>query len=241
MTPDKHTSAIGDPAREGDGQTEASASAPSSSSPGDPARAGDPGDAREGETPPLRRSPPRRARAYDVPNRSRARAIAAGALCAALIVLFLFLGNLIDVADLTFAALSTLLIWFLTLEFGRRTALGAYLAATILSFLLLPNKAAPLLFTGFFGWYPLAKPTFDCLPRLPRAVLKLLTVNAACVGLSLLFSSLMGLSSYSLPFLLLLLLLYNLAFLLFDVAMTRFVPFYHRRLRPVLVRAGLCK
>ena len=169
------------------------------------------------------------------------RALVFSAVTAALCVLLLFLGGLLSIADLSFAILATLLIWFLYLEYGGGYALGAYLTASILSLLLLPDKSAPLLFAGFVGWYPLVKLPLERLPRVFSLLCKLLAVNAVCVTLSLLFRGLLGLKAYSLWFLLLLLALYNLAFFLFDISLRKFIVFYLEKLRVYLVKAGLCK
>lgn len=174
-------------------------------------------------------------------RKKQTRALAVSAMTAALCVLLLFLGNLTQVADVSFAALSTLLIWFLYLEYGKGFALGAYLTASLLSLLLLPNKSAALLFAGFFGWYPLLKLPLERLPGVFAFLCKFLAVNAVCVTLSLLFGGILGLEGYSPLLLLLLLALYDLAFILFDIAMGKFVYFYVEKLRKYLVKAGICK
>ena len=174
-------------------------------------------------------------------RKNQTRALAVSAMTAALCVLFLFLGNLTQIADVSFAALSTLLIWFLYLEYGKGFALGAYLTASLLSLLLLPNKSAALLFAGFFGWYPLLKLSFERLPGVFAFLCKFLAVNAVCVTLSLLFGGILGLGGYSPLLLLLLLALYDLAFVLFDIAMGKFVYFYVEKLRKHLIKAGICK
>lgn len=174
-------------------------------------------------------------------RKKQTRALAVSAMTAALCVLLLFLGNLTQVADVSFAALSTLLIWFLYLEYGKGFALGAYLTASLLSLLLLPNKSAALLFAGFFGWYPLLKLPLERLPGVFAFLCKFLAVNAVCVTLSLLFGGILGLEGYSPLLLLLLLALYDLAFILFDIAIGKFVYFYVEKLRKYLVKAGICK
>lgn len=174
-------------------------------------------------------------------RKKQTRALAVSAMTAALCVLLLFLGNLTQVADVSFAALSTLLIWFLYLEYGKGFALGAYLTVSLLSLLLLPNKSAALLFAGFFGWYPLLKLPLERLPGVFAFLCKFLAVNAVCVTLSLLFGGILGLEGYSPLLLLLLLALYDLAFILFDIAMGKFVYFYVEKLRKYLVKAGICK
>lgn len=132
-------------------------------------------------------------------------------------------------------------IWFLYLEYGKGFALGAYLTASLLSLLLLPNKSAALLFAGFFGWYPLLKLPLERLPGVFAFLCKFLAVNAVCVTLSLLFGGILGLEGYSPLLLLLLLALYDLAFILFDIAIGKFVYFYVEKLRKYLVKAGICK
>ena len=173
-------------------------------------------------------------------RRNRTKGLVFSALVAALCVLFLFLGNLTGVADLSFAAIGALLLWILLLEYGSGYALGAYLAASILSLLLLPDKAAALLFTGLTGWYPLLKRPFERFPRPIAYLCKFLSANAVCILLWWLFRAILGLEE-ALPLLLIMLLLYNVAFFLFDLALTRLIWLYVGKFRKYLVKAGLCK
>ena len=174
-------------------------------------------------------------------RRNRTKGLVFAAMVSALGVLFLFLGNLTGVADLSFAGIASLLLWILLLEYGSGYALGAYLAISILSLLLLPDKAAALLFAGLTGWYPLLKRPFERLPLVLAYLCKFLSANAVCFLLFWLFRAILGLQGYTIPLLLLLLLLYNAAFFLFDIALTRLIWLYIGKFRKYLRKSGLCK
>ena len=174
-------------------------------------------------------------------RRNRTRGVVFSAINSALCLLLLFLGTVLGTADLSFTALAALLLWFLLLEYGAGYAFGGYLVTSLLAFLLLPDKGVALLFAGLVGWYPLVKRPLEKLPR-PLAYLgKFLAVNAVCLLLWRLFRALLGLEGFSLPLLLLMLLLYNLAFFLFDIALTRLIWLYIRKFRGILQKAGFCK
>ena len=134
----------------------------------------------------------------------------------------------------------------LVIECGKRWALGAYAAVSLLALLLVPDLEAKMLFIGFFGYYPIVKAMFESFGnRLLEWLAKLVLFNAAVV-LSYAILSVVGFRlqefavegvALGLPvFLALFLLTGNVIFILYDIGLTRFLPTYFARFRPMLRR-----
>ena len=126
-----------------------------------------------------------------------------------------------------------------SVEFGARTALTAYAAVSILSMILPADKEAALMFIFLFGLYPIIKKFFERVPgRLLEYALKFLYFNAAAVAAVWLAMKIFGiplddgtLGQWAVP---VLLVLGNITFLVYDVALSKFVWMYVQRLQPIL-------
>ena len=158
------------------------------------------------------------------------------AMLIALSVLFLFLGSLLDVLDLSTAALASLLVVYAVLELGGAYPYAIWLGTTLLGLLLLPQKSPVIFYALFAGYYPIAKAALEKkLPQWLAWILKLAIFHVALVLFALVLKLFFPgeLSSYTearwLPFA-----LYGLAlacFVLFDIALSRLIPFYYARLQ----------
>ena len=67
--------------------------------------------------------------------------IAIASLCGSLGVIFLYLGVILNVLDMTAALLSSVLVLFCVLELGYGYAFAVYAIISVLSLLLLPNPS----------------------------------------------------------------------------------------------------
>ena len=108
----------------------------------------------------------------------------------------------------------------------KRWAFGVYFSTAVLSMILLTDKETALTYAIFFGYYPLIKTTLEKLPRVLSRVLKTLIFNVAAVSIGFIGVWLLGVSGeeytefgkLTIP---LLLILANLAFILYDFAITK--------------------
>ena len=111
--------------------------------------------------------------------RNRSKALAYGALSAALTVVFLYLGSILPTMRLALLCVSSLSVVLMALRFDWRWALSVYVTAAALSLLLLPEKGLALAFGLLPGWYPLAKLRLERVASPPlRLGGKLLLANA---------------------------------------------------------------
>ena len=138
-------------------------------------------------------------------------------------------------------AFAGMLVMFSVIELDKKWAFGIYAAVSVLSLMLVPNKEAAVLYTAFFGYYPILKAVFESkLSKIPEYILKFAVFNIAIIGayavlikvLGMPFDELMGIEGetgfvarYMFP---IMLVLGNITFAVFDVALTRVVTAYLR-------------
>lgn len=89
-----------------------------------------------------------------------ASAIALGGVMAALAVVIMCLGGIIPIATYVCPMLCAIILSFVLAITGKRIAWAWYVAVSILSLLLGPDKEAAAVFV-FLGYYPIIKPWLD--------------------------------------------------------------------------------
>lgn len=164
---------------------------------------------------------------------NRTKKLAFSAIVTALAVVFLYVGALFDVLDLSAAALASICVLWIMVEFGTRWALAVYAAASILALLLLPVKLPAVLFAGLLGYYPPLKALYERkLHGILQWAAKLLTLNAAVLVMILVVRYV---AAEALWFEVLLLVTANIVFVIYDIALTRlmraYVLVWRKRLR----------
>ena len=113
-------------------------------------------------------------------------------LCAVAVVI-LGLGTLIEIFDLTAAALSSLILLPILLCYGSGYAWLSYAVTAVLGVILMPQSFAAWTFAGLIGYYPIIKQRLDRLPRLPGWVIKiLLLVAVLCLYVVLVYVLILG-------------------------------------------------
>ena len=159
------------------------------------------------------------------------RIVVSGVLVA-LSVIILYLGCAIEVLDLTMSAIVSLLVVVIVIEMGYNYAWLSYVATAVLSLVLLPQKTPAIFYTCFMGFYPIIK---SYIERISSAVLRWivkLVVGNAAIGLMFL------LMSYFVPeefegegLVVVTYVLALLAFIMYDIALTKLITFYFLKLR----------
>ena len=110
-------------------------------------------------------------------RRTTRRMVTCALLCA-LAVVFLGLGALIEVFDLTAAAAASLILLPVLLCYGARYALLSYAVTSVLGLILMPHSLAAWIFAGLVGYYPAIKQKLDRLPRVLGWSVKLVLLTA---------------------------------------------------------------
>lgn len=157
----------------------------------------------------------------EVRDMKNTKMIASGAMLAALCVVLMLLGAVLELGMYAAPLLAGVLLIPYGSKYGIKAQLTAFAAVALLSFILVSNAEQNLMFAGFFGWYPMIRQHLSALPRLGRLVLKLVIFNAAVIAVELLVMKLIAPEFMAVWMLVLLLVLGNLTFLLYDMLIPR--------------------
>ena len=167
------------------------------------------------------------------------------AMTVALGVVFMVVGAVFEVLDLSTAVLASLLVVFIYIEIGSPYTWLVWLATSLGSFLLYPGSLMWLVYLFVFGIYPILKGYIERLPRFLWIILKLVFVNIAILLLVLLSEVLVGVSFFGdvsdinlAPGIVyaILWVMMNIAFILYDWMIALMLRFYFVRIRPKIER-----
>ena len=166
------------------------------------------------------------------------RRVAFSGLLSSLAFLFMLVGAVTDILDLSMFIFASLCIVFAVIELGPRWSLLIWSVTSCLSLLLLPSKAAALIFL-FGGIYPLAKAYLERLPRALAWLLKLALFNLLLTAFLFILNRVLGLTDAGYAFTLLEYVMGNGAFILYDICLTACITVYLLRLRRRIRIRGL--
>ncbi len=169
------------------------------------------------------------------------------ALCgvlAALSAVLLFFTGIIPVATLALPAIAGCLLIPVVAEIGTAWGFGLYAVCAALAFFVSPDREAALFYLLFFGHYPVLIGVIGRIKnRAARYGVKLLVFNAAVIAETLLSIFVLGIPWETISFLgratpVVLLVLANVVFLMYDRAMDGLILLYfkkfHDRVRRLL-------
>ena len=166
--------------------------------------------------------------------RKRTKYLTVSSMLSALGVILLALGAMVDVLDITTAVLASMLCIYAVIEMGGAYPWLIWLVTSVLGLLLLPVKTPALFYALFAGFYPILKEHLEKIRRPISDVLKLAVFHVCLFGiylaLKLFFPSVLSLDdswwliagTYALCI---------VAFVVYDIALTRLISFYLFRLR----------
>lgn len=160
--------------------------------------------------------------------------LAVCAMLSALGVVLLYAGALVEVVDISMAVIASLLCVVAVIEYGGGASWMIYGVTSIISLLLLPNKTPAALYAVFFGFYPILKEKFEKRQKMISWLLKEITFNASLVLMGAVSAyALSGSGSFIFdPILIgIAVVLCEVVFVLYDIALTRLISFYILKLR----------
>ncbi len=166
------------------------------------------------------------------------RRLTLSAMLAALGVVLLALGSLIELFDIAFVMLASFLILFAMIELRVGYAALTYLVTAALAFVTLSFvRLVPWMYLLFGGLYPILKHYLDRLPPLLSYPVKVLLFGGGSIGVYLLASRVLGVAvPYEGWMLLGLLCLAVLTLLIYDHLLEKLVGYYFARIRPKIKR-----
>ena len=135
---------------------------------------------------------------------------------------------------LTYAlpAVAGVLVIFIVIEIDKKWAFGVYSAVAILAFLLVHDKEVAMMYIAFFGYYPIIKALLESkMPVVLSWIIKVLLFNVTMVAAYLMLIYIMGITvdeitEYGKMAVPMLLGAGTVAFIAYDVALTRIITLY---------------
>ena len=161
--------------------------------------------------------------------------IALSGILGALAVICLFLATVLPTSRLSFYALSSFFISIVVIEAGIKAGWLFYIATTLLSVILVPDKLEIIPYAVFFGVYGAIKYHIEKINKLLlEYILKFAYFNL-CLAAAVLFIRQVFMESIKiqLPWLVIIAAL-EVVFLIYDVVYTMFIAYYRDRLRKKL-------
>ena len=162
-----------------------------------------------------------------------AKKLAVCAMLAALGVVLLSLGALISVMDISMAVIASLLCIVAVIEYGGSAPWMVYLVTSLISLFFFPTTPA-LFYAVFFGYYPILKEKFEKKPMVISWLFKEITFNAALAlaGVATVYGFL-GIDNELVNpiYIGVVVLLAQIVFVLYDIALTRLISIYLISLR----------
>lgn len=163
------------------------------------------------------------------------------AVTAALEVVFMLITGVVPIGTFALPCLAGGLNIMTVIEYGPKWATGVFAVAAVLSALLAADKEAVLYYILIFGFYPVLKNLIEkhIKNRIVQYTVKLAFFNIAAVSSFFIATRLLSVKAeeftlFGVYIPLVFLLLGNVVFLLYDVALTKYVGVYVRNLRSKL-------
>ena len=174
--------------------------------------------------------------------------LALSAVLSAMGVVFLTAGSLIEVLDLSAAAIAGFAIVIAVIELQGYYPVLMYFAISILSVLILPNKYPAVFFIFFGGFYPIFKAYIERFHIIVAWVVKFSMFNVFLGFMILAINFLMNkgflpplgdiedyyLSGFLENIKIIVFVVANFMFLLYDIAMTRIINLYIIKIRKII-------
>jgi len=163
--------------------------------------------------------------------KKKSRYIAVCSLLAAISLAVLYIASIAPTGRLGIVALASLFGISAVIETNLKGCLAVYIVTAVLGFLVLPDKSALLLYVLFFGYYPILKSLAERQKkRVFEWVIKIIAANAALTLILLLFSKIIydfiGLNWGRI----IIYLVFNICFVLFDIGVSKAIGFYLARI-----------
>ena len=161
--------------------------------------------------------------------------ITVSAMIVALGVVFLTVGAMWEVLDLSLAAFASLLVAFIYIEIGSPYTWLVWLATSLITLIIFPGSIVWAEYLALFGIYPIIKAYIERMPRFIWWPVKLAYINAVFVAAIFLIEVLFSIPFFSTDVWWIRAGLYiflNVAFVAYDLFLTVLVRAYMIKYRP---------
>lgn len=161
--------------------------------------------------------------------------ITLSAMVVALSTVFMVLGAVVDMLDLSVCALASLLVAFVYIEIGSPYTWLVWICTSLATFVCFPGSIIWMEYFLVFGIYPILKAYIEKLPRRIWLIVKLLFINAIIWVLIFCVELILGIPFFAVDKLWLKAAIYvlmNVAFIAYDLFITVLVRVYFEKFRP---------
>lgn len=162
--------------------------------------------------------------------KTNTKKLAVSAILSAASVALMYIGCLTPL-DYTAIALASAAVVFAVIELNGKYPLLIYLTTSVLSILILPNKSSALMYTMFFGFYPIFKAMFERLHYIITWILKFSLFNTCLLLLITVTTYILHLDDAEFTMHIVVILLGNVTFFLYDIAFSQMITLYLVKLR----------
>ena len=158
--------------------------------------------------------------------------MALSGILGALAVICLFLASVLPTSRLSFYALSSFFISIVIIETGTKAGWLFYIATSLLSVILVPDKLEIIPYVIFFGIYGIIKYHIEKINKLIIEYILKFTYFNLCMAAAVLFIRQVFIESIKiqLPWWLIIA-AFEVVFLVYDLAYTMFIAYYKDKLR----------
>jgi hypothetical protein len=166
----------------------------------------------------------------------RTKRVAVSGMMVALGVIILYMGSLIEVLDISMAAIASILCIIAVIEYGKIYAIMVFGATAILAMLVLPEKYTPSLYALLIGYYPILKELIERIGKksifsqrgfsVLRWAIKLVFFNCALLVFALVAKYILLLPEAEKWMQITMFVLANAVFVVYDIALTRLISTY---------------
>lgn len=167
----------------------------------------------------------------------KAKKVAMSGIFTALCTVILFIGSVFQTLDLSAAAMGSLIILAAFIELGKGWAFGVYASVSLLSLLLLPYKTPAVVFACFAGFYPIIKAPLNRIKVTALSYLARISLfNIFLTAIIFVTTKLLHIEEDMLGFEVMIYVLGNITFAVYDFALERMASFYVSKLRKVIFK-----
>lgn len=172
----------------------------------------------------------------------RTFSVALGGIVSAISLVLLLLASIFPFGTYAFPCFAGMLLLIIIYEIGYPLTIGVYIAVSILSFLIVPDKESVLYYVMFLGFYPIIKNKLDTISSIVlRYLLKILIFNvciiaAFYIGLFLLSIPKDSFTIFGLYLPYVFLIIGNIFFIIYDLCLNVLLRMYIIKLHPIISR-----
>ena len=166
------------------------------------------------------------------------------AVITALSLVMMFMTGLLPFMTYALPGIAGMLTAAVVIESSKKWALYVYAATSAVSLMIAPDKEAAVIYAASLGYYPILKSVIERIGKKPvEWVIKLAVFNAAIVAAYAVLMKLMVPAGVAEEFgdigIPVLLLLGNITFIVYDIALTRMITLYLIKIRDKIFRKNM--